>query len=104
MSILGQSKLARGSQECRQECMYEIEERADQEAAHALRRQRTRQHPASGRPSAHEDRLYGRRLDTPLLEPPGFLLLNYGRQTLLGTIIAHIAHGAIVGGFASLSG
>jgi hypothetical protein len=80
------------------------EKRADQEAAHALRRQRTRQHPASGRPSAHGDRLYGRRLDTPLLEPPGFLLLNYGRQTLLGTIIAHIAHGAIVGGFASLSG
>jgi hypothetical protein len=39
----------------------------------------------------------------PLLEPPGFLLLNYGRQTPLATIIAHIAYGAIVGGFVSLA-
>jgi hypothetical protein len=28
---------------------------------------------------------------SPLLEPPGFLLLNYGRRTPLVTIIAHIA-------------
>ena len=40
----------------------------------------------------------------PLLEAPGFLLLNYGRQTLLATVVAHIAYGAIVGGFISLSG
>jgi hypothetical protein len=40
---------------------------------------------------------------TPLLEPPGFLLLNYGRRTPLVTIIAHIAYGAIVGGFVSLA-
>jgi hypothetical protein len=39
----------------------------------------------------------------PLLEPPGFLLLNYGRQTPLATVIAHIAYGAIVGGFVSLA-
>ncbi|HEV8688514.1 MAG TPA: hypothetical protein VGQ84_14625 [Gaiellaceae bacterium] len=39
----------------------------------------------------------------PLLEPPGFLLLHYGRQTPLVTIIAHIAYGAIVGGFVSLA-
>jgi hypothetical protein len=39
----------------------------------------------------------------PLLEPPGFLLLNYGRRTPLVTIIAHIAYGAIVGGFISLA-
>ena len=39
----------------------------------------------------------------PLIEPPGFLLLNYGRQTPLATIIAHIAYGAIVGGFVSLA-
>ena len=39
----------------------------------------------------------------PLLEPPGFLLLNYGRQTPLTTVIAHIAYGAIVGGFVSLA-
>jgi hypothetical protein len=40
----------------------------------------------------------------PLLEPPGFLLLNYGRQTPLMTVIAHIAYGAIVGGFVAWSG
>jgi hypothetical protein len=41
---------------------------------------------------------------TPLLEPPGFLLTNYGRQTPLVTIVAHVAYGAIVGGFVSLAG
>jgi uncharacterized membrane protein YagU involved in acid resistance len=40
----------------------------------------------------------------PLLEPPGFLLLNYGRQTITVTILAHVAYGAIVGGFTSLAG
>ena len=40
----------------------------------------------------------------PLLEPAGFLLLNYGRQTHTVTILAHLAYGAIVGGFASLGG
>jgi hypothetical protein len=39
----------------------------------------------------------------PLLEPPGFLLLNYGRQTPVATIVAHVAYGAIVGGFAGLA-
>jgi hypothetical protein len=39
----------------------------------------------------------------PLLEPPGFLLLNYGRQTALVTVVAHVAYGAIVGGFVSLA-
>ena len=38
---------------------------------------------------------------TPVLEPPGFLLLNYGRYTAAATILAHIAYGAIVGGFAA---
>ena len=37
----------------------------------------------------------------PLLEPPGFLLRNYGRGTPIATLLAHIAYGAIVGGFAS---
>jgi hypothetical protein len=41
---------------------------------------------------------------TPLLEPPGFLLVNYGRQTPLATVVAHVAYGAIVGGFVSLAG
>jgi hypothetical protein len=40
----------------------------------------------------------------PLLEPPGFLLLNYGRQTPLVTVIAHLVYGAIVGGFVAWSG
>jgi len=39
---------------------------------------------------------------TPLLEPPGFLMLNYGRNTPVVTVIVHIAYGAIVGGFTSL--
>ena len=32
-----------------------------------------------------------------LIEPPGFLMRNYGRNTFLVTLIAHIAYGAIVG-------
>jgi hypothetical protein len=39
---------------------------------------------------------------SPLLEPPGFLLRNYGRGTPIATLLAHIAYGAIVGGFASM--
>jgi hypothetical protein len=39
---------------------------------------------------------------TPLLEPPGFLMLNYGRSTPAVTLAAHIAYGTLVGGFASL--
>ncbi|HET6869934.1 MAG TPA: hypothetical protein VFH80_28735, partial [Solirubrobacteraceae bacterium] len=42
--------------------------------------------------------------DRPLLEPPGFMMLNYGRRTPLATIVAHVAYGAIVGGFISLAG
>ena len=41
---------------------------------------------------------------TPLLEPPGFLLLNYGRQTPVVTVIAHVIYGGIVGGFVAWSG
>jgi hypothetical protein len=39
-----------------------------------------------------------------LLEPPGFLMLNYGARTPLVTLVGHIAYGSIVGGFISLSG
>jgi hypothetical protein len=31
------------------------------------------------------------------------MLINYGRQTPFATIAAHIAYGAIVGGFTSLA-
>jgi hypothetical protein len=41
---------------------------------------------------------------SPLLEPPGFLMRNYGRRTPIATLLAHTAYGAIVGGFASLAG
>jgi hypothetical protein len=40
----------------------------------------------------------------PLLEPPGFMLINYGRQTPLATIVSHIAYGAIVGGLSAMAG
>jgi hypothetical protein len=34
---------------------------------------------------------------TRLLEPPGLLLRNYGKLTLLVTLAAHIAYGAVLG-------
>jgi hypothetical protein len=39
--------------------------------------------------------------ETPLLEPPGFMLSNYGRHTALVTLLGHVAYGSIVGGFAA---
>ncbi|OLB95366.1 MAG: hypothetical protein AUH30_15395 [Candidatus Rokubacteria bacterium 13_1_40CM_68_15] len=47
-------------------------------------------HPRMGTPFTAAD-------SSPLLEPPGFMLLNYGRATPIVTIIAHLAYGAIVG-------
>jgi hypothetical protein len=51
------------------------------------------------------------RMGTPLssiesrtvLEPPGFLMLNYGRRTPLVSLAAHVAYGTLVGGFTSLA-
>jgi hypothetical protein len=40
---------------------------------------------------------------SPLLEPPGFMMLNYGNATPALTVIAHVIYGAIVGEFISLS-
>lgn len=40
---------------------------------------------------------------SPLLEPPGFLMLNYGRSTPVVTVAAHVVYGTIVGGFVSLA-
>jgi hypothetical protein len=37
-----------------------------------------------------------------LLEPPGFMMLNYGRGSPLASLAAHVAYGALVGGFAAL--
>ena len=39
--------------------------------------------------------------ETPLLEPPGFMLRNYGRATAVVTLVLHVLYGAIVGGFAA---
>ncbi|HEY7017133.1 MAG TPA: hypothetical protein VH297_01580 [Gaiellaceae bacterium] len=54
-------------------------------------------HPRMGTPWSDAE-------ETPLLEPPGFLLMNYGRRTVIWTVLAHIAYGAIVGGFAAQLG
>jgi len=37
----------------------------------------------------------------PLLEPPGFMLLNYGRSTPIVMLVTHAIYGAIVGAGAS---
>jgi hypothetical protein len=52
-------------------------------------------HPRMGSPSSGAN-------SSALLEPPGFLMLNYGAQTPLVSIVAHIAYGALVGGFTHL--
>jgi hypothetical protein len=38
--------------------------------------------------------------ETPVLEQPGFMLRNYGRHSMVATLVAHVLYGAIVGGFA----
>jgi hypothetical protein len=38
----------------------------------------------------------------PQLEPPGFLALNYGIQTPLAVVLAHLVYGAILGAFYAL--
>jgi len=47
-------------------------------------------HPRMGTP-------YTAANEIALIEPPGFLMLNYGRSTFLVNLIAHIAYGAILG-------
>ena len=32
-----------------------------------------------------------------LVEPPGFMLTNYGRATPIVTVLAHLLYGAVVG-------
>ena len=36
---------------------------------------------------------------TPLIEPPGFLLLNYGASTPAVMLATHVLYGAIIGAF-----
>jgi hypothetical protein len=35
--------------------------------------------------------------EVALIEPPGFLMLNYGRNTFFVTLAAHIAYGVVIG-------
>jgi len=35
--------------------------------------------------------------DIALVEPPGFLMMNYGRNSFLVALVAHLAYGALVG-------
>jgi hypothetical protein len=39
--------------------------------------------------------------ESPLLEPPGFMLENYGRRTVWVTVALHVVYGALIGGFAA---
>jgi len=47
-------------------------------------------HPRMGTPETAANEI-------ALVEPPGFLMLNYGRNTFLINLLAHIAYGAVVG-------
>jgi hypothetical protein len=51
-------------------------------------------HPRMGKP-------WTDATSSPLVEPPGFMMLNYGRGTPIVSMLAHVAYGAIVGGFTS---
>jgi len=52
-------------------------------------------HPRMGTPSTAA-------ASVALLEPPGFMMLNYGVRTPVVSLAAHVAYGALVGGFAAL--
>ncbi len=47
-------------------------------------------HPRMATPDTAADEI-------TLVEPPGFLMLNYGRSTFLVTLAAHVAYGALIG-------
>jgi hypothetical protein len=47
-------------------------------------------HPRIGTPETAAN-------EVALLEPPGFMMLNYGRSTFAVTLLAHMAYGAIIG-------
>jgi hypothetical protein len=51
-------------------------------------------HPRMGTPWTDAE-------ETPLLEPPGFLLANFGRDTALVLLALHVVYGTLVGWFAA---
>ena len=48
-------------------------------------------HPLMGTPDTAAN-------EAALIEPPGFLMVNYGRNTFLVSLVAHVMFGVIVGG------
>lgn len=54
-------------------------------------------HPRMGKP-------WTDARSTPLVERPGFLMLNYGASTPVVSMVAHVLYGAIVGGITSMAG
>lgn len=53
-------------------------------------------HPRMGTPSTAATAV-------ALLEPPGFMMLNYGARTPVVMLVAHVAYGALVGGFVGMA-
>jgi hypothetical protein len=53
-------------------------------------------HPRMGTP-------YTAATSVALLEPPGFMMRNYGARTPLVSLAAHVAYGTVVGGFIALA-
>jgi hypothetical protein len=53
-------------------------------------------HPRLGTPSTSAG-------SVALLEPPGFMMMNYGLGTPVVSVVAHIAYGTVVGGFIGLA-
>ncbi|MGZ4388442.1 MAG: hypothetical protein ACXVZL_03580 [Gaiellaceae bacterium] len=51
-------------------------------------------HPRMGTPWSDAE-------ETPLLEPPGFLLANYGPRTAVVSLALHVVYGAVIGWFAA---
>ena len=51
-------------------------------------------HPRMGSPWSDAE-------ETPLIEAPGFMLFNYGRATVVVTLVLHVVYGAIVGAAAA---
>jgi len=47
-------------------------------------------HPRIGTPDSAANEI-------ALIEPPGFLMLNYGRRSFLVVLAAHIVYGAVIG-------
>jgi uncharacterized membrane protein YagU involved in acid resistance len=52
-------------------------------------------HPRMGTPDTAANEI-------ALIEAPGFLMLNYGRNTFLLNLVAHIAYGAIIGAIVTI--